>query len=462
MNRWEFLIQKEGDRSWNAIREPIIKLEAGRYRLIAQSNRANLDVEIKIAYRAEDRIYSRKYNRRTNAQGLIALLPFTTFKPGDWELRCCCDIMSELLGEFWQDHLQIQVISQNPLLHREFFSDRPMTSALKSPANPYLQQLEHLLQQEIEPMLSSAEPKRIRSQISDVESIQNPKLVLSEANVSTIQNRNEEPEISELREDEKMPLISYQIADRDLQIFLEKDNLSRKKGESLAIAGRIATPSESSEHVNMLVLGRLLYELRNPHTGEICTSLIQSFSATTLPCDFCGRLEIPSQWDVALLIGAVVLETSAGLHVVREPFIVTMEIDEATTEGAIVRAICEDELPHTIDVMLAEEANTTPLHLNLPEPNRMTKKLQRSVSSSILPPKLAASETNTVPQLPSLPRPQIYNASEKNDADEETDDSVEDAFQALHLEERFLVRLNSLAVDAEEKKAIDLPKIPIH
>ena len=53
-----------------------------------------------------------KRSRRTNSEGLMAVIPFTNFKPGIWELRCSGDIMSEMLGQSWQHTLCIQVSSQ--------------------------------------------------------------------------------------------------------------------------------------------------------------------------------------------------------------------------------------------------------------------------------------------------------------------------------------------------------------
>jgi hypothetical protein len=120
----------------------------------------------------------------------------------------------------------------------------------------------------------------------------------------------------------------------------------------------------------------------------------------------------------------------------------------------------------------------------------MTKKLQRlqSASGQILPPKLASSsapEEIKLPQLPPLPKPQPTPSPEviddtpvaSSELDLEAKETLEEAdsvavnqptplvaeaFQSLQLEERFLLRLNSLAEQAEETEAklgVELPKV---
>jgi hypothetical protein len=42
----------------------------------------------------------------------MAVIPFTYFDPGVWELRCTGDLMSDLLGKSWQYSVQVQVLCQ--------------------------------------------------------------------------------------------------------------------------------------------------------------------------------------------------------------------------------------------------------------------------------------------------------------------------------------------------------------
>jgi hypothetical protein len=116
MEYWEFLLQKEGERSWRPIKLPNMEIDAGRYRVVSHSSRLNTDVEICVTHTSTDEVppkrRSQKRSRRTNPEGLMVVIPFTYLKPGLWELRCCGDIMSDFLGKSWQHSVQLNVLSQ--------------------------------------------------------------------------------------------------------------------------------------------------------------------------------------------------------------------------------------------------------------------------------------------------------------------------------------------------------------
>ena len=111
---WEFLLQKEGERSWKPIKSSEMEIESGRYRIVARSNLPNTDVEICVSYDSTEQVppkrKSQKRWRRTNSEGLMVVIPFTKLKPGLWKLRCSNDIMDDFLGESWRKSLALQVI----------------------------------------------------------------------------------------------------------------------------------------------------------------------------------------------------------------------------------------------------------------------------------------------------------------------------------------------------------------
>jgi len=113
MEYWEFLIQKEGDRTWKPIKSPKIEIEPGRYRVVAHSNLKNAEVEISVIHQSLEEVPPRrryqKRSRRTSPEGLMVVIPFTQLKSGIWELRCCGDLMSEFMGDSWQESIQLEV-----------------------------------------------------------------------------------------------------------------------------------------------------------------------------------------------------------------------------------------------------------------------------------------------------------------------------------------------------------------
>ncbi|MEH2243014.1 hypothetical protein [Nostoc sp.] len=116
MEHWQFLIQKQGDRSWHILESPNLEILEGQYRVLARSNLPNTDVEVRVTHSSIQKVQPTrrifKRSRRTNSEGLIAVIPFTYFQTGVWELRCSGDLMSELLGKSWQYSVQLKVLSQ--------------------------------------------------------------------------------------------------------------------------------------------------------------------------------------------------------------------------------------------------------------------------------------------------------------------------------------------------------------
>lgn len=116
MGYWEFLLQKEGDRSWLPLDSPNVEILAGRYRIVVRSDRPNTDVGIRISHLTFEEVPpKRRIQRRsgrTNAEGLMVVIPFTALETGSWEFECSStDMMSELMGESWQYAVQLQVLS---------------------------------------------------------------------------------------------------------------------------------------------------------------------------------------------------------------------------------------------------------------------------------------------------------------------------------------------------------------
>ncbi len=116
MEHWQFLIQKQGARSWHILESPNLEVLEGQYRILARSNLRNTDVEVRVTHSSTQQVQPTrrifKRSRRTNSEGLTAVIPFTYFDPGVWELRCTGDLMSDILGKSWQYSVQLEVLPQ--------------------------------------------------------------------------------------------------------------------------------------------------------------------------------------------------------------------------------------------------------------------------------------------------------------------------------------------------------------
>ncbi|MEA5626411.1 hypothetical protein VB740_26220, partial [Nostoc sp. UHCC 0251] len=116
MEHWQFLIQKQGARSWHILESPNLEVLEGQYRVLARSNLRNTDVEVRVTHSSTQQVQPTrrifKRSRRTNSEGIMAVIPFTYFDPGVWELRCTGDLMSDILGKSWQYSVQLEVLPQ--------------------------------------------------------------------------------------------------------------------------------------------------------------------------------------------------------------------------------------------------------------------------------------------------------------------------------------------------------------
>ncbi|MEH2274571.1 MAG: hypothetical protein V7K40_07110 [Nostoc sp.] len=136
MEHWQFLIQKQGARSWHILESPNLQILEGHYRVLARSNLPNTDVEVRVTHSSTHEVQPKqrifKRSRRTNSEGLMALIPFTYFAPGVWELRCSGDLMSDLLGKSWQYSVQLQVLSQEGEEEHTTLGEAAPTTALSN------------------------------------------------------------------------------------------------------------------------------------------------------------------------------------------------------------------------------------------------------------------------------------------------------------------------------------------
>jgi hypothetical protein len=143
MEQWQFLIQRQGERSWQPLESPYAEIVEGRYRIVASCISVNTDIEVRVIHQSPSEIPPRrrihKRLRRTNSEGLTAVIPFTYFAPGVWEVRCSGDLMSDMLGASWQHNLRLQVlplIATTEITPNKSNTEGNFVSALPTPPPP--------------------------------------------------------------------------------------------------------------------------------------------------------------------------------------------------------------------------------------------------------------------------------------------------------------------------------------
>ena len=125
MKAWEFLLQREGDHTWLPLETPTVEILEGRYRIVVRTPCPNETVDIYICYVSTQddppkrRVQQR--SRQTNADGLMAFLPFTSFRTGRWELRCRPHVEPGSFEQRWPTSLELQVLEQEAATTDDLF-----------------------------------------------------------------------------------------------------------------------------------------------------------------------------------------------------------------------------------------------------------------------------------------------------------------------------------------------------
>ncbi|MGI0493161.1 hypothetical protein ACN4EG_15360 [Alkalinema pantanalense CENA528] len=134
---WDFLLQQEGDRSWLPLESPDVEILEGRYRVLVRSTFKNADIELRITHEAteEDPPKRRTQRRhsRTNADGLMVVMPFTMLQPGVWELHCSSGLMTDLIGASCQYSVQLHVLPKESEIGGEWEPDWAQPAAVAEP-----------------------------------------------------------------------------------------------------------------------------------------------------------------------------------------------------------------------------------------------------------------------------------------------------------------------------------------
>jgi hypothetical protein len=94
MAYWEFLIQREDDRSWKNLTSPNLQIVEGKYRIIANTSAIGATVRTQVFYHTENEPpqLSQSRSQSISPEGVLVVLPFTHLQAGMWHFKCNVDI----------------------------------------------------------------------------------------------------------------------------------------------------------------------------------------------------------------------------------------------------------------------------------------------------------------------------------------------------------------------------------
>ena len=407
MENWQFLIQKQGDRTWRTLESPNLKILADNYRVLARSYLNNMDVDVRVTYISTQEVPPKqrilKRSHRTNSEGLMAVIPFTYFKPGIWELRCSGDIMSEMLGKSWQHTLLIQV----------------------SPPEPSPQSLTQLAEES--DLASNAD-----TQVSIVMNHGTPVWFKGETTEQILQN------LLDLALPQDEPLLDEETIENaptlppplPLNLTLDQDTYVARWGDNFIIHGDVEVNEiENLEDERFAMNGvsqlRLEIALRSPSESRILNHIDQPLTDQVLPFSFSTLIDIPLDCESKLLLADINLygalaDVGEVILLANHTFTITADVTDLLALQTS-RSDYRDSLPETnppvkpkpsvkIRLELFNVAKTPKLaqfHILKPSPNQpLPPQIKPLISWQVLS-----------PQLPNLP----HNSTREINTDSETD-----------------------------------------
>jgi hypothetical protein len=92
MTSWEFLLQKQGDKSWLPLESLTLEILEGSYRLASRSSCSQELVNINLRYlpgpESSHKALQFKTSKQVSPDGLLLIMPYTEFTPGIWQINC--------------------------------------------------------------------------------------------------------------------------------------------------------------------------------------------------------------------------------------------------------------------------------------------------------------------------------------------------------------------------------------
>ncbi|MCT7975431.1 hypothetical protein [Laspinema olomoucense] len=514
MEDWEFLIQKEGDRAWLSVESPEVEILEGRYRMVARCSRNNVPVEIRAIYQSSEEFPPKrrmqKRGTRTNGEGLMVVIPFTRLKPGFWDFTC-------FLDQTTQGSIRVEVLSIEEEGDSDFSGGLTSAGFQEGTESDREEEFSDL---EGDDRLQAAAEAVAEDEAAGVAEEQNPGTPTPAADPSLPGKLYAFPDrLPSLAEGSRTspPLVPPSPPPAQpqklppLQLVLQRETYMVKWGKVLTLEGRIeAVDGKAGDRISGLELRVML---QNPQTGAKIVEVGHPLSEGTLPMTFSCPVEIPEQTKSHLLLGEVSLSDASGTQLRRRSFTITADLDDLL--GAISPDLSEEKLlEHSRESI--HQQNVEEIDASFDEILETIKKSQpisfEPSGNQVLPPQIVKPQAKS-PQagkpldLPTFKRPQPPAPAEevklpdpaiaipaepetpppsapvpqelpttpaeteatapslevKSEPDQGAKKAspVDQAFQSLHLQDRFFSRLNALASDRELSDWLKISFTPV-
>ncbi|HLO50247.1 MAG TPA: hypothetical protein VK211_17665 [Kamptonema sp.] len=402
MENWEFLLQKEGDRAWLPLESPDVEILEGRYRIVARSTLANTEIEVRITHQLAEEVPPQrrvqKRSTRTNPEGLMVVIPYTSLKPGIWELSCLAD-PGEKSAETSQHTVQLQVL---PTESEDLDTEELVAITTEESTSANIE--------ESQSIIAISTPETTAN--SQKPELFTPAESASSAPISVAVKPEPEKLRSPLAENlSPSPQNSSLLSKFNLRLTLEKQSLVAQLGQPLIIYGQVEVSENSSRSSTNAEITETQTEslrkaiaqtefqicLRDPQTSQVLVDIRQPLPAQPPPCFFGCTIYLPSDCQTRLILGEAFLWDGTVL-LATESFTITAHLQQLL--AVIAQDFSEEDHQVTTPEATAkqEAAALNESFANLKET------LKESVSSDFqlsptgqLPPQITARSAITPP-----------------------------------------------------------------
>ena len=503
---WEFLIQKEGDRAWLPLEPPSVEVLEGRYQLVVRSQFSQVPIAVTLTYQSdsEGAPQVQERDRQTNKEGLMVVFPYTHLKAGWWNIAC--DLQGED-GESRSYTVAVKALSvdvQEDELYEEGDEDEGESQERAIDGSPT--DTNESTDSETSPAEENIEEETEPEDVEESEEEDNPEEPEEpEAYDSSFFDVPPPPE---------PPNPFPYLADIDLssvELMLDRQMVLANEDGDVLLNGMLSgdRPEVFPGQVGL----KLMVALYDPQNLELIQQLEHLLILQSLPVPFAYRFPLPEENTLHFILAEAKIFDSWSVTpesdeteptpLTSVQFSISTGIDRLMEEIADRRDREDFSAPAPPIVpfpLTAEHADfpSTPVSkppvVNLDlfniakeqpkEVLEFTQPFQISASPSI-PPQLgektptrkylqlpsltglpAAAPSEDLPRLPEAPKPPkpkqeltlppvnltpVVPAAPEPEPERETPPSpIDEAFQSLHLQDKFAERLNELAKEAED------------
>ena len=360
MEYWEFLIQREGDRGWRTIETGNLQLMEGKYRIVANSDLLDAQIQTRVTYQTSDpkpQRRSQSRNQTTNRRGLLAVIPFTSLKSGIWQFVCSGTTDAPAS---WQRILKLRVlpaISKSPV----------RVGSQEDNFAPVVENISDLHQPQTDPLpVFTHEQDRFELPTPTQPVVPISRVGIQENWVDGLDRLLEQLERESLQTHQSAvgklslgPIQLTTIFDSPGQLInLDRSTFSGLlPGHPLMISGACNLQKLTANLIQSVKIAKLSICLRHPHTSEIIVAIEQSIPPQFNTFTFNGKLDLPPQSQISLLIGEVNLYDKHNIQLGSRGFTVTLSLNSLNESELTLFQLSEQRQDNTGELLdrLTEE-----------------------------------------------------------------------------------------------------------